>query len=411
MNKLKTLVIPCIALLLLSSCSKSAKLFEAVKEEGVTTTTGWGLDSLLQRIDFDYLFSFMEENRVHSVRSGKGIQLEVKQWQSKMTLYIEPVDGPGTKRRVYEKIHILPGNYVITANIGTASLPVSLQKNSTLNYFSLAGVLKADASKGVGRLSLNINPHDAHITIYGTPHKYHKGMRLPEGEYRIKASKPGFEDIVTSAVITKDSLTMKTLSLRKRETSLERTEQVTDSNKEVITVVGSKSNQKLPQHTTKMGQLIITPMRDDVVYEVVDEKGKVVTYSTDLELPAGTYQVFARRGDGGLIIEESSVEIIEGQAQRVSFDLQPLPYQTELDVTLIFNFDELYRERVEIIFTPEDGEAVSFTDRMGRRGIKIETTLLNGNYKGELVSRAYKFDLGTITVSEGKANNFEFVPR
>jgi len=76
---------------------------------------------------------------------------------------------------------------------------------------------------------------------------------------------------------------------------------------------------------------------------------------------------------------------------------------------LSFKVNTLYRERVEVTLKPSQGEAISFKERMGRRGLEIETRLLNGAYHAEITGRGIKYDLGTIDIAESKSNKFEFV--
>ncbi|WP_334065145.1 hypothetical protein [Alteromonas genovensis] len=127
-----------LCIFFLVSCSKSGKLIDAVKEEGVSSATGWSVDGVLKYADLDYALSMVDENRVHSVKAGKGINIVINDWKNNVALFATPIDGVGVKKRLFESNQLFPGNYRLTSNIGTSSLKVSLHKPSTFDFYKIA---------------------------------------------------------------------------------------------------------------------------------------------------------------------------------------------------------------------------------------------------------------------------------
>ncbi|MBU2978232.1 hypothetical protein [Alteromonas sp. C1M14] len=409
MIKLTRLCILVIISTLLFSCSKSTKLWHTAKEEGVSTTTGWGVDSALQYVRLDYLLSLIEENRVHSAKAGRGVTLTITNWQSKMVLSLEPVNTVGKKRRIYETMHVIPGTYVITSNLGTAAYTITLTENTSLDYFDLAKKLHADASKGRGRLTLTLSPADAKVVLYGTPQKYHKGVKLPVGTFKVKVSKHGYEDSLLSVTISDNTLTSKTITLKKKESTAGATNGNRDEKGDIISVVGGAKETSETGPAVETGQLVVLPLRDDIAYLVKSVSGEQFEFAPKLQLPIGNYSVTAKRSDDGEVWETKLVRVRKDQSQSVIFDIPVQAYQYKLDTTLSFKSTSFYRQRVVIHLTPKRGNTVTFKDRMGRNGLEIETELLNGVYEAELHARGIRYDLGTIAISKSKSNKFEFV--
>ena len=85
MNNVAKALVYTLFIFLLVSCSKSGKLFDVAKEEGVSSATGWGVDGVLKYVDLDYALSLVEENRVHSVKAGKGISIVISDLKIHLT--------------------------------------------------------------------------------------------------------------------------------------------------------------------------------------------------------------------------------------------------------------------------------------------------------------------------------------
>ncbi|MEG3766396.1 hypothetical protein [Alteromonas sp. 14N.309.X.WAT.G.H12] len=409
MNKLTRLSLWAFVSLLLLSCSKNDTLWDIANEEGVASATSWGVDPLLEYVKLDYLLSLIEENRVHSATAGRGVMLRIKHWQNNMELSIAPVDGVGKKRRVYETIHVFPGTYTITSDKGAASLTLTLNQDSTLNYFALAKKLQADSNKGLGRLTLTITPEDAQVVIYGTPQKYHDGVKLPEGQFKIKVYKAGYEDFLSTVVINDNALTTKTISLKKKPSLPHSDNKGGEDNVETIPVTGAPQPASDTDEKVITGQLEVLPQRDDVTYLITSASGEQFPFSPTRQLPVGDYSVTAKRSDNGEVLSTKQVTISENEPQSVEFDIPEPPYQYELDTLLSFKTQFLYRQRAVIHLTPKTGDIITFQERIGRHGLEIETPLLNGEYEAELHAKGVKYELGTITISKAKSNKFEFV--
>jgi hypothetical protein len=413
-NAAKALVYT-LFIFLLVSCSKSGKLFDVAKEEGVSSATGWGVDGVLKYVDLDYALSLVEENRVHSVKAGKGISIVISDLKSNVALYATPIDGVGVKKRLYENSQLFPGSYVITSNIGTSSLKVSLRKNTTFDFYKIANALQADASKGRGRLKLTVSPEDAKIVIYGTPHKYHEGLKLPEGQYDVKVSKPGYQAKNLTVSIAKNTLTSESITLQLADSLGSKKKNVDFNDREsgieriAITGAAKENNSELQASAIPTGKLVILPQRNDIEYTITSVSGAQFTAKPSLELPVGNYYVTASRRGLGDVIARKQIRILSTEQNNVVFSIPALPYQNQLPVSLVFKSDLLGRQRAEINLVPNQGETISFRKRMGRRGLEIETVLLNGEYSAELTAGGIQYDLGSITIEENKSNKFEFV--
>lgn len=410
MNKLTRLSLYPLVLLLLLSCSKNDKFWNIANEEGVSTATSWGIDPLLEYVKLDYLLSLVEENRVYSATAGKGVTLRIKHWQNNMELSIVPVDSVGKKRRVYETIHVFPGTYTISSDKGAASLTLALNQDSTLNYFALAKKLQADSNKGLGRLTLTVSPADANVIIYGTPQKYHKEVKLPAGEFKIKVSKAGYQDSLFTVVINDNALTTQTVTLTpKAPSSTNSANSASEENIESLSVTRPGQNASNTVETVPTGQLMVLPQRDDVTYLIQSASGEIFPFTSTLSLPSGDYSVTAQYSNNGEKWRTKQITIDEDTSQTVEFAIPEQAYQYELDTLLSFKTPSLYRQRALIRLTPKNGDIITFQGRIGRHGLEIETPLLNGEYEAELHAKGVKYDLGTITISKAKSNKFEFV--
>jgi len=395
-----------LVLTALMSCTKVSKLKDIAQEEGVATATGWGVDTLLQYLDVDYLFTKMEENRVHSATSGKGVSLTLVNWQSNVVIHAEPVDTVGAKRRIFANNYLKPGSYIFTSVIGSASKTLTLNKDTRFDFFGLTKALKADVSKGRGRLTLNITPKDARIILYGTPEKYHKGIKLPEGTYTVKVTSPGYEDETVSLTIKDDQLTTETINLKRRQVS--KTPQTGQPEVEKIVVTGSK-NGNWKEVEIETGELVITPQRDDIAFTIVAASGEVYQNSPSLKLPVGDYRVTAKMVATGEILETKSVRILGEKRHTLNFSAPEPVIDTELPVTLMFKTSQLNRQRVEITLTTVNGDTIRRRERMGRNGLDIELKLMTGEYEAELVAKGVEYDLGTIRIASDKSNKFQFL--
>ena len=410
MSKLTKVLFGLFAALCLMSCSKSAKLIDIAKEEGVSNAAGWGVDSALKYIDIDYALSLMEENRVHSVNSGKGINVVINDWKSNVILSVTPLNGVGKKRRLYENTRVFPGDYLLAANIGTSSKRISLHKDVTYDFYQIAKVLQADASQERGRLKLEVSPADATIVIYGTPHKYHEGIKLPEGSYDVKVTKLGYEEKRFSVSIIKDSLTTKEITLRRASPALSTQFDGDAEDVEVISVTGSRDEtERRKEDSNAFGKLTILPQREDILYSISDDQAIEYEVEPLMVLPEGNYKITAKRSSTGDVIASKRVSVKRTEQHRVEFSIPELPYQHELAVSLTFTSDSLHRQRAEIRLVPNEGKAIIIRKRMGRRGLDVETVLMNGEYTAELTAGGIQYDLGLITIVRGKSNRFEFV--
>lgn len=412
--KLAALVVGSI---FITSCSKTTKLLDVAKEEGVSSTTGWGIESVLKYLDVDFLLSQVEENRVHSVKYGKGVKVEIDNWKSNVVFSLEPINGVGAKRTLYKRNYLRPGNYLLTANVGTGATQISISKGLTLDFYQLAQLTQANGSTGLGRLKLDVSPRDAKITLYGTPHKYHEGLKLPEGRYEVKVSKSGYDEHRVTVTITKNRLTTESIQLKPtRNVSAEHSLRLSEASAqqgavEVVSVTGAPLNDpdKLKQDVAQYGELVISPTRSDVRYTITSTKGRQYPVKPTTTLPAGDYSVAAISTQNDEVLLQKRVSIRPNETLNTVFTLPALAYQVPLDVVLSFKVNTLYRERVEVTLKPSQGEPISFKERMGRRGLEIETRLLNGAYHAEITGRGIKYDLGTIDIAESKSNKFEFV--
>ena len=126
-------------------------------------------------------------------------------------------------------------------------------------------------------------------------------------------------------------------------------------------------------------------------------------------LPEGNYKITAKRSSTGDVIASKRVSVKRTEQHRVEFSIPELPYQHELAVSLTFTSDSLHRQRAEIRLVPNEGKAIIIRKRMGRRGLDVETVLMNGEYTAELTAGGIQYDLGLITIVRGKSNRFEFV--
>ena len=278
--------------------------------------------------------------------------------------------------------------------------------DTRFDFFGLTKALKADVSKGRGRLTLNITPKDARIILYGTPEKYHKGIKLPEGTYTVKVTSPGYEDETVSLTIKDDQLTTETINLKRRQVS--KTPQTGQPEVEKIVVTGSK-NGNWKEVEIETGELVITPQRDDIAFTIVAASGEVYQNSPSLKLPVGDYRVTAKMVATGEILETKSVRILGEKRHTLNFSAPEPVIDTELPVTLMFKTSQLNRQRVEITLTTVNGDTIRRRERMGRNGLDIELKLMTGEYEAELVAKGVEYDLGTIRIASDKSNKFQFL--
>ncbi|WP_334065147.1 hypothetical protein [Alteromonas genovensis] len=231
----------------------------------------------------------------------------------------------------------------------------------------------------------------------------------------MKVSKSGYQTKNLSVSIAKDTLTSESVILQPADSLASRKKGVDfksrEGDVEKIAIMGAPIQNDLKQQGSakSTGKLIILPQRKDIEYDVISESGAQFTAKPTLSLPVGSYYITARRRDSGDFIERKLIKILSKEERRIEFLIPAQPYQNELPVSLVFKSDLLSRQRAEINLVPHQGETVTFRKRMGRRGVEIETVLLNGDYIAELSAGGIQYDLGTITIEQNKSNKFEFI--
>lgn len=407
---LKKLTLVIVALFTLVSCSKTSGLVQIAKEQGISQAAGAALTQITNFLNPSYLLALVESNRVHSVKHGKGLKLNIVNMNNNIKLYAEPRNIAGSKRQLFNNNYLLPGNYKLTTSIGTKSFVASFTKNVQIDYFDITQRTESKADRGLGRLKITLSPSDAKIVIYGTPHKYHEGLRLPEGKYKVKVEKKGFKTQFKTIAITENKLSTASFTL---QTELKKANDV-----EIIVVTGAK---KAPSEANKeqnnpdekkvkveQGSLLLNPAPPHITYFLENEDKKVVKYSPNMPLPIGEYKVIAMDVTKQQAIQIKTIEISALQTKKLTFAFEVAASKIEVQATFNITVQNARRERSVLLLTDEEGESYRFTKRVRKQNVTHEILLKEGKYNAVFSAKNIKYKLGQIELSSTNTNKFEF---
>lgn len=408
---LKRLTLITVVLLTLVSCSKTSGLIQIAKEEGLSQAAGATLSQITKFLNPTYLLSLVESNRVHSVNHGKGVSIKIVNMNDNIKLYAEPRNIAGSKRQLFNNNYLLPGNYKLTTSIGTKSYVVSFTKSTNIDYFDITQLTESKADRGLGRIKINLSPSNALIVIYGTPHKYHEGLRLPEGKYKVKVEKQGFKTQFQTISITENKLSTAsfTLQAKSKADDIERIvvtgsrKTSTEANKEL-----NKSAESGVPVIPELGSLSITPAPPHITYFLDNEDKQVITFTPNMQLPIGEYKVIAMDVAKQKVIQIKTIKITALQTQKITFAFETAASKIEVKAKFTFTIQNSRRERSVLILTDENGENHRFKKRVRKESVTHEILLKEGKYNATFSAKQMEYELGQIVLSSQKTNNFEF---
>jgi hypothetical protein len=251
--------------------------------------------------------------------------------------------------------------------------------------------------------------------IYGTPHKYRKGLRLPEGEYRVVVKRAGFVTQDKTVTVKENALATENFFLEKIASTTTSNTYEAEEKVERISVIGrnipSSEKQKKTNEVEEpsLSFLTIKPTLEHVTYLVESNNGERFTYSGDMTLPAGEYQALAVDKSTGKQLQVMAVTLVKDAKRTLVFDNRKLAPAMKVDAEFIFSISNFHRERITFTLTDQNGTPYAYTKRAGRRGFTVEDSLMEGEYKAEISGRNIKVDLGEIELSRDKSNSIEFV--
>ena len=300
----------------LFSCSLNAesKIKGAIKDELIGQPIGMFFDKIFSYKDI--LSSKLNNNLVHSAKYGMGFPVNIKNWKNKVTIYANPVNSVGKKVHLFKNNYLLPGRYQITTAKGTKSYILKVNEVKSLDYFKLMEFTETDGNKKIGRIRIKLTPKNSNIIIYGTPHKYHDGLQLPEGKYRVKVSHNGYETQERIIKVEKYNLTKESFKLQKIKVE----------------------KYKLTKGNRKVGWIRI---------ELTPKNSKIIIYGTPykyhdgLQLPEGKYRV--KVSHNGYETQERIIKVEKYKLTKESFKLKEIKGRTSKNKMIFrINWNKVY---------------------------------------------------------------------
>lgn len=414
---------------LLTACSNKNFLSNKVKEQGIASAVDEAFSTVSKTLNLSYWLANMESNRVHSVRHGKGVNIQISNLGDKVKIYLEPVgETAGIKQRLFHNNFIKPGSYALYTSIGTKKHNITIATNASYDYFELAKLTDSKGDKGLGRVRITLQPSDAKIVIYGTPHKYRDGLRLPEGQYKVKVSKPGYETRTKLLTVKENKLTetafelIATQSIKKNvhenkqprlhddkhysTANTSKRAQIADQNKneaehepeEKITLVG------------RLGELVITPEVDGVIFRLTNKDNEHIGYEEGSAYAPGIYSVTAIDIQLAKALATKQVTIDALGLSRLHFDILENVSQVQTQASIEFLRRFSRREKAILILSsvsrPED--SYRFTKRLRKREEQFNIELPKGRYTALLEAGGKQFELGEIDLLLDSNNIFRF---
>jgi hypothetical protein len=421
---IKAIVVILIVLVSLDvGAYQSKKIKKMLKEEAVSTPVGAFLGKAFSFLDPGYVLAAIESNRVHSVKNGQGFEVNIENFNDKLKMYATPTSGGiGARVQLFDNNYLLPGNYKLITSIGTKSYALKVNKDMTIDYHKLMKSTDTDGQVGLGRLKIELFPSDAKIVIYGTPHKYHSGLQLPVGNYKVRVSKAGYQTQRKTLRIAKNKLTLGTFKLQvKKATSIKVAKVEPDTKKdraedvERISVTGSfvKQDSELDSGVTDLplidlGELQVGPVLDGVEYIVVDSNNIEKKYHAGMVLPSGAYGVVAKIKKSNTIIKTKQIKIEPLGFSDVVFKIEIVdsPYNVKAIVDL--NWRRRIRETVVLQLVDANNKEFTFKRKVTSRKLSLDLDLQNGKYHAYLIAKNKQYDLGSLELSGDRVNKFAF---
>lgn len=403
-----------IALFTLISCSKSASIIHIAKEQGLSQAAGMVLSQLTNYVNPSYLSSLVESNRVHSVNNGKGIKVNIVNMNTNIKIYAQPLNTVGTKRRLFNSNYLQPGNYRISTSIGTKSYDLSFTNNADVDYFDLTRLTESKANRGLGRIKINLSPEDAKIIIYGTPHKYREGLRLPEGKYKVKVQKKGYITQIKTLSVLENKLVTESFTLQAEEKV------------EKISVVGSRLSAtskpddkaqskevEIVQVTANKGSIVINPSLPHIQYKLYRVNHAPLDYKPTMQVAAGNYRVSAIDVATQQVLSQQSIIIEALEEKVITFPRDALENRieqapVEVEASFTFTLKNSSRARSIFILVDEDGENYRYNKRIRGNSLNHEIKLMEGKYTASFRAENLVYELGEIEISRSKSTNIEF---
>ena len=418
-----------VSLSLLTACSNKNILLDKAKEQGIASVVDEAFSTVSKTLNLSYWLANMESNRVHSVRHGKGVNIQISNLSDKVKIYLEPEgETAGIKQRLFHNNFIKPGSYALYTSIGTKKHIITIARHARYDYFELAKLTDSKADKGLGRVRITFLPSDAKIVIYGTPHKYRDGLRLPEGQYQVKASKPGYETQSKLLTVKENKLTetaFELIAIQSIKKEVHENEQPrlydgghssiakTPKRAEIADQKENAAEHELAEEITvvgRLGELVITPVVDGVLFRLTNKDNEHIGYEEGSAYAPGTYSVTAIDIQLAKALETKQVTIEALGLSRLHFDILENASPVKSLASIEFLRRVSHREKAVLILTsvsrPED--SYRFTKRLRKRKEQFDIELPKGLYTAFLEADGKQFKLGEINLLPDSKNMFRF---
>lgn len=406
------------SLMFLAACSGRSNIKDLAKEYGVSHVISEFFEEASKILDVSYLLSQIESNRVHSVKHGKGATIKIDNLNSNVKVYIQPLKNTiGSKQRLFHLNYIQPGKYDLFTSIGTKKRTIVIESYKRYDYFDIASATESHADKGLGRIKITLQPVDAKIVIYGTPHKYRDGLRLPGGQYRVKVSKAGFETQTKILKVQKNRLTEESFTLSPTQ-SVARKSAESNSTNQIATITQASevltsqhNNESKVEQESQLGawgELAITPELAGVYYQLTNEKGRQITYKKGAAFDAGEYKVNAIQSNTSKILQSKTVKIKVYDIARIHFELEQVIASVNQQVSIEVTRLSTQRDRAVLTLSSQSDESFRFTKRFRRKSELFEFEVPQGQYEVELTAGGVLYQLGELNFENGADNEFKF---
>lgn len=346
-----------VLLLLLVNCSVYAatgSVKKIIKEQVVSQPLEYSFKKVFSFINFDYFMTLKQTNRVHSAKRGKGIKVNITNYQPSIKFSVIPIKAIGVQKSLFEHNLLFPGSYKLIANKGTKLAKLNVSKNITVDYYQLVKVTGVKADLSFGRLEVNTKPLGATIKIDNYDIAYHSGVQLPVGEYHISTSMLGYNSSVRKVKILKSKISKIEVSLK---------------------VLSSKPKPKPKPSVvnTKLGD-VNAPKQKRI--EKPNKIKPAINSSTS----------------------KDSVERISVTGRLVSRDVY-------------FNFElkDKLRDRVTLVIKNEDDKPIKVSKKTKTKNFVLAVKILPGKYRASLTTKRHgNFDLGEIEVKNQLDNKLRY---
>ncbi|SEK52329.1 hypothetical protein SAMN05216262_101566 [Colwellia chukchiensis] len=329
-----------------------------IKEQVVAQPIEYSFQRLFNLVNLNYFLTLKQTNRVHSAKRGKGVALKIKNYQPNVKFSVIPIKALGGQRSLFEDNRLFPGTYKLVANKGTKLARMTVSKSFTLDYYQLLSVTGAKSDLSFGRLEVNSTPTAANIKITNYDLNYHRGMRLPVGEYDILVAKKGYSPTRKKIKIFKNQLSKLDVSLS------------------ILT----------PKPKTKLSATV-----PPVAKKTAAKKSLPVTQDNDAAVN---------------IQEKLSKGKNETAIERITITGRLMPREA------LFNFEikSRLRDRITLILSNGNEQPIEISQKTKAKRFDVRAKVLPGKYHATLSTRRHgDFDLGEVEVKNQVSNIFKYL--